>query len=199
MKIYVCGDSFCSTDAGAPGRHFSELIGATSLARGGVSNIDICFQIKEAIAQHADYVIIGTTDPGRIEIPLVNLTDENRILLENLRPGKKQKYISDTIPTFIGVEPDLATKYNLTPELRRAVQEYFKHMYDPNLKMEIDMWAIQHWLTTLENHNIRYFVLPKTFCIYEYAMKNPNEPWVFHTNELVQNQAARELETIIKP
>jgi hypothetical protein len=187
MTVFVCGDSFMAPDATAPGLHFSELLGATSLARPGVGNTDICYQIKSAIAQAATYVIIGTTDSGRIEIPVQE--HHGTISLENLRPGAAQTYISDTIPTFIGEEADLRNKYQLSAELRSAVRQYFLHIYDANLKQEVDQWAIQHWLQQLGDLDIPYLVLPKDFCIYQNA-RQAASTWTFHTDALTQQQAA---------
>ena len=186
IKVVVCGDSFMSPDPLAPGKHFSELLGAKSLAVPGVSNIDICFQIKEAINNKADYIIIGTTDSGRIELPMTNKTHDD-INLTNLRNGD---YISSTIPTFIGEEWDLKDKYKLSPEVRDAVKKYFLHIYNKDIKMLTDMWAIYFWISKLELLDIRYTLLPKSFCIYQYAIKNPTEPWTFHTDFETQKQAS---------
>jgi hypothetical protein len=186
MNVFVCGDSFMSPDPLAPGKHFSELLGSTSLALPGVSNIDTCFQIKEAIDKKADYVIIGTTDSGRIELSMTDKT-HNDINLLNLRNGD---YISSTIPTFIGEEWDLRDKHKLSPEVRDAVKKYFLHIYDKDIKILTDMWAIYFWISKLESLDIRYTLLPKSFCIYQYAIKNPTEPWTFHTNFETQEQAS---------
>ena len=177
-----------SPDSRAPGMHLSEILGATSLARPGVSNIDICFQIKSAIAHGADYVIVGTTDSGRIEIPIQDY--EGSITLDHLRPGAVQAYISDTIPTFIGEESDLVNKYALTQEQRTAVKQYFLHIYNASLKHETDMWAIEYWLEQLRTADIPYELLNKEFCIYEYARTQPESPWTFHTDALTQQKAA---------
>jgi hypothetical protein len=186
IKVVVCGDSFMSPDPLAPGKHFSELLGAKSLAVPGVSNIDICFQIKEAINNKADYIIIGTTDSGRIELPMTDKTHDD-INLTNLRNGD---YISSTILTFIGEEWDLKDKYKLSPEVRDAVKKYFLHIYNKDIKMLTDMWAIYFWISKLELLDIRYTLLPKSFCIYQYAIKNPTEPWTFHTDFETQKQAS---------
>ena len=184
MRIFVCGDSYMSPDIKAQGMHFSELMGATSLARPGVGNIDICYQIHEAIMQRADYVIIGTTDSGRIELPIAEVKS---ITLKNFRPGAEQAYISDTIPTFIGEEADLIGKYSLTMEQRTAVKQYFLHIYNANLKQETDRWAIEYWIQQLQSHNIPYLLLSKDFCIYEY---NTDSPYTFHTDAKTQILAA---------
>ena len=186
MKVVVCGDSFMSPDPLAHGKHFSELLGAKSLARPGVSNIDTCFQIKEAINSKADYVVIGTTDSGRIELSITDKTHDD-INLTNLRNGD---YISSTIPTFIGEELDLKDKYKLSPEVRDAVKKYFLHIYNKDIKMLTDMWAIYFWISKLESLDIGYTLLPKSFCIYQYAIQNPTEPWTFHTDFETQEQAS---------
>jgi hypothetical protein len=74
MRIIVCGDSFMTQDSRelAKGKHFSELLSpheVINLARGGMSNIGICFQLEQAARLTPDVVVIGTTDSERIEIP----------------------------------------------------------------------------------------------------------------------------------
>ena len=184
--IVVCGDSFMASDPRAPGRHFSEIIGAISLARPGCGNIDICFQIDEAIKLGADCVIIGTTDSARTELRMSDATVLS-LSLQNFRNGD---YISDTIPTLIGEEPDIKDKYCIEQSRRDTVKRYFIDIYDSVLKHTTDMWALEYWCSQLKEHNIQYQVLPRNFCIYEYARNNPNEPYTFHTDFATQEQAA---------
>ena len=184
--IVVCGDSFMAPDPAAAGQHFSEIMGALSLARPGCGNIDICFQIQEAIRLGANRVIIGTTDSARTELkmsadPLQDLS------LQNFRNGD---YISDTIPTLIGEELDIKDKYSIPPARRAAVKQYFVEMYDSVLKHTTDMWALGYWYQQLQNRKIPYDVLPKNFCIYTYALQHPNEPYWFHTDFATQHKAA---------
>lgn len=187
MSIIVCGDSFMAPDyKNAPGRHFSEIIKAFSLAKPGCGNIDICFQIEEAIRLHPDWVIIGTTDSARTELRLTEETVQKLSLLE-FRNGN---YISDTIPTLIGQEQDLKNKYDISTNRRESVKRYFTDIYDQTLKSTTDNWALGYWYTQLKEHNIRYKVLPKQFCIYDYAQKNPYEPYSFHTDFVTQEKAA---------
>lgn len=184
--IVVCGDSFMAPDSAATGQHFSEIMSALSLARPGCGNIDICFQIQEAIRLRADRVIIGTTDSARTELKMS--TDPlHDLSLQNFRNGD---YISDTIPTLIGEEPDIKDKYNIHPDRRSAVKQYFVEMYDSVLKHTTDMWALGYWYQQLQDRKIPYEVLPKNFCIYDYAQQNPNEPYSFHTDFATQEKAA---------
>jgi len=77
IKLAVCGDSWFSSDLEWPGRSFGEILAnqlnyeLISLARGGCSNVAIALQIDQAIAMKADVVVIGTTTPDRIEIPIL--------------------------------------------------------------------------------------------------------------------------------
>lgn len=184
--IIVCGDSFMAPDPLAPGRHFSELMSAISLAKPGCSNTDICFQIERAIELGADRVIIGTTDSARMELRLSD-HDSNMIGLGSFRNGQ---YVSDTIPTFIGDEPDLRGKYQLSPAKRLAVKQYFTEIFDYKLKNITDRWNLEYFLMQLEKNNISYTLLEKDFIIYRYAREHPDEPYTFHTDFVTQEQAA---------
>lgn len=77
-KLAICGASWFSSDLNYPGKSFGEILATRhdmeliSLARGGCSNFTISLQVNQAIAMGADLVILGTTEPDRIEIPIVN-------------------------------------------------------------------------------------------------------------------------------
>lgn len=184
--IVVCGDSFLAPDPAVPNRHFSEIMCATSLAKPGCSNIDICFQIQEAIKIKPSWIIIGTTDSARTEL---KITDEvfHNLKLENFRNGD---YISDTIPTLIGEEEDLKDKYYIHCDRRVSVKRYFTDIYDSTLKHITDMWALGYWFQQLQDCDIKYTVLDKSFCIYEYATNHPFESYSFHTDFKTQEKAA---------
>jgi hypothetical protein len=191
IKVFVCGDSFMSRDPNFPGDHFSEMLDTThvvNLAHPGVGNIDICLQLEDALQKQPDCIIVGTTDPGRIEIPVNKYRGHK---FAHFRPGPNQSFISDTIPTLIGEEPGLAEKHDLTTEQRHAVKEYFTHIYHHELKNTVDSWALGYWFGQVSYNKIPLIVLPKDFIIYEYAAKFGNqEPRVFHTDVETQRIAA---------
>jgi len=202
MKIYVCGDSFMSRDPDHPGEHFSELMSSkfdiVNLAQGGVGNIDICFQIKSAIDNRADYVIIGKTDSGRTEMLYpIGQAITGIISIEHFRAGPDQRFLSRTLSTLMGENQDIT--HNLTKEQQKAAQLYFKYMFDITLKWNIDFWAIGYWLMKLRENNIKYFVIPDFFCIYDYAVQYPHSPRLFHTDLATQQQAAELLTKEITP
>lgn len=200
MKVVICGDSFMSVDARAPGKHFSELLNydVVNLAFPGVGNIDICYQIKEAIKLQADFVVIGTTDPGRIELPYIDKHTSPEINLSNFRPGLgNYTFKSTTIPSFIGEEPDLKGVVEVSKEQRLAVKMYLAYMYNYHLKNDTDNWAIGYWTSQLEKNSIAYKILPRDFCIYT-SGQGDLVPWTFHTGFEVQEKAAREVEELIR-
>jgi hypothetical protein len=173
-------------DPHAPGRHFSEIIGAVSLAKAGCSNTDICFQIEHAIKLKANRVIIGTTDTARIELKLTELALSS-IGFDNFRNGQ---YVSDTIPTFIGESPDIAEKYPLSPVQRHTIKQYFTEIFDPALKSITDRWNLEYFLLQLQKNHITYTVLDRKFVIYKYSEQHPDVPYTFHTDFITQEQAA---------
>jgi hypothetical protein len=78
VKLAICGDSWFSGDVKYPGRSFGELLCGKnqweliSLALGGCSAFAICLQVDKAIELGADFIVIGTTTPDRIDIPIMN-------------------------------------------------------------------------------------------------------------------------------
>jgi hypothetical protein len=89
--------------------------------------------------------------------------------------------------------------HNLTKEQQQAARLYFKYMFDCTLKWNIDFWAIEYWLMKLRENNIKYFVIPNFFCIYDYARQYPHSPRLFHTDLATQQQAAELLTKEITP
>jgi hypothetical protein len=216
MRIVVCGDSFMTQDRRlqAKGKHFSELLlphEVINLARGGISNIGICFQIDQAIKLNPNVVIVGTTDSGRIEIPSGNGKFEERNGLKNIiytqfaSASIDSKYvgdatapiISDTIPTVIGEETDLIDSYTLSTDVRQAVKQYFSYMYHPEVKLLADMWAIGYWVGLLEKAGIKVIRAKEILShLYQAAYTSPTD-WVFHTEFSEQEKAANIIKKLL--
>ena len=78
MKIVVCGDSFCAASA-IPVRgigeraHFSQILQdqygheVINLAHGGMSNVGIWFQIREAIELKPNAIVYNQTWSARVD------------------------------------------------------------------------------------------------------------------------------------
>ena len=77
-KLAVCGASWFCSDPRFPDKSFPEILcqqhnwDLLTLARGGCSNLAIALQIEHAISVSADYILVQTVGPDRIEIPIVN-------------------------------------------------------------------------------------------------------------------------------
>jgi hypothetical protein len=216
MQIIICGDSFMTQDRRelAKGKHFSELLSphnVINLARGGMSNIGICFQLEQASRLEPNIIIIGTTDSGRIEIPSGHGKFNARQGLKNIvythfsSASIDSEYvgdalapiISDTIPTVIGEEQDLIESYLLPSEVRHAVKQYFSYMYHPEVKLLADSWAIGYWIMKLERSGVKVIIARETLKhLYSAAIVNPGQ-WVFHTDFIEQEIAADILKEII--
>ena len=82
----ICGDSFMASISkddnnleNGHGKHFTDILKERlgceiiTYAKGGVSNQCIRLQIDEIIKHNPHHIIIGTTSPDRIEIPLNDL------------------------------------------------------------------------------------------------------------------------------
>jgi hypothetical protein len=184
-KIFVCGDSYCSIDKNHPGKHFSEILQLTNLAYPGVSTFDICLQIKDAIAMQANFVIIGKTMPGRIEVARQGKIDKDNITDFSISEFRFA-YKSRPMHAFQDSELSTATK--------EAIRQYMTYIYDEKIKTAIDSWCLEFWVNKLNSKKIKHMILPKDFCIY----KRPEiiDP-CFHTNYETQEFAAREINQII--
>lgn len=75
MKVLVCGDSYCVTDPGFPGLHWTEKMLAQSaeieicnLAYGGCSNAMIVMQLLQGMKLQPEFVIFSFTAHGRYEL-----------------------------------------------------------------------------------------------------------------------------------
>ena len=164
MKIVVCGDSFASACTGSPGLHFSELLmdrhEVINLARGGISNVAIAFQLEQAFKLNPDVLIYTNTGGRRIEVPNNGKRFNKKLGLKNFAypymsdASSKSEYVgditapvlSDVIECFIN-EPRGDQNWRISDEMKIAVKYYITYLYDDALKDTVDNWAIEHWIT----------------------------------------------------
>ena len=195
----ICGDSFMSSDLpdrvnGSYGKHFTEILGkmlncdVVTYARGGISNQSIRLQIDEIIKHKPHHIIIGTTSPDRIEIPVddlsvVNLWDklsnhkfkpsnglynivyegfENQSLLhENFKKIKPTMY-SQTLSAILDIFEEqiwVSSKHRLSKETSDAVRLYFQNLYDMEWKRQQDTWIISEGLYKLKSLGFDFNVI----------------------------------------
>lgn len=201
MKICVCGDSFLTPDIRYPGAHFSEILAnkynheVINLARGGMSNTGICFQLEQAVNLRPDIIIFNTTDSSRMTIPTGKFVRGNG--LKNFRYTDKvsatcgSEYVGGSdAPIVDDVMVSLANdscwttlsntnKYNLTSGQQDAVRQYITYLHDADLKQVTDTWAIDYWRLFARHNGIGLL------WYYEYQLKAgttipADSPYVFH-------------------
>ena len=217
-KIVVCGDSFCSADKNRPGSHFSELLigyEVINLARGGITNTAICFQIEKAVELNADFVIFSNTSADRLDIPLnpfnPSLGLQNFIYpyesdrsTESPHVGNLTANIySDTIPTLLAPRPDLPIQ--LSQELdkkKEAIKHYISELHDTNLRHKTDEWMLGYWMSIMEAKDIKFLHINKSPIwrpIADYVSNNKDKlnQCVYHTDEHIQKIIAISLKEYV--
>lgn len=142
-----------------------------SLARSGCSNFGISLQINRAIQLRPDFIIVGCTTADRIEIPIKQQTNLIKTFLDYVKwpDGAKElgrydrsqglenvKYshavnelsieFSQPAKETIICEPInnliWANRDGLDLETISALKEYILHIYDNNIKQQIDCWMM---------------------------------------------------------
>lgn len=175
MKIVVCGDSFCAAssipikDIGERA-HFSQILednyGHTvvNLAHGGMSNVGICFQIREAIKIKPDVIVYNQTWSARVELVMNNQNFnlekglQNFIYFNPHYTSTGTEYVGDvkhgTVLSTVWQGLKDHPLVSVTDEQILAVNLYLKHLYHDGLKTETDAWMLEHWQDQILKNNI---------------------------------------------
>lgn len=207
IKVFVCGDSWCSGDTKLPGTHFSELLGpdydVTNISRGGISNTGICFQLQTAFQQSAKIVIFGTTDSSRMDVPLKpfnkNLGLKNFIYPYKSDPSYGHPFVGNLTSNILtGTISSLDRRDSLIEipdEKKKALKEYITHLFDYELESQKDEWLIEYWKNKLSNNNIKFIYLNKA---YPRLYNSERVNCQYHTSPEVQIQVAEFLKKKLK-
>ena len=196
-KLFVCGDSWMSACTTLPKTHFSELITDIldfelhSIARGGMSNVGICMQIEYAIEQNADLVLIGTSNIDRIEFIAQEAESLeincNNILYRHLSyfsthsqlaNNKLPSIISDNLVSLLDENDSFNSLYNDIPNIdqkKKALKQYYLHLYDYNLKRKQDERNLYASIHKLHLSGIPYII------IVDHESLVRNIPWLSNT------------------
>jgi len=169
--LAVCGDSWFSSELRFPGQSFPEILAERlgwnllSLARGGCSNFAIALQINRAIELGADFVLASTTTPDRIELPISAQTFDFKRGLSNIKYSPHpdlsslNKFLTD--PTIISESINNLTRpnlYNIPDEQTAALKQYVAHLYDDQVKRQMDSWIISDACHRLVNSRIPFLI-----------------------------------------
>lgn len=222
MKIVVCGDSFASADRHRPETHFSEILckygnEVVNLARGGISNVGIAFQIQAAIKLNPDAIIFTTTSHDRIDmiiddrkfIPNLGLKNFIYPYQSDASTGSKHvgntnaAILSDVVEAFLQPRPDQPAELN-DPARAEIVKHYLVYFHDVAFKKIQNDWIIGYWKYLLEEHSIPYLHVHQGGSVaqqmYEYVKQHPTliNQTVYHTDAETQIKVAEELNNVLK-
>jgi len=216
ITVVVCGDSFCSADTTDEPWHFSQLLQnqygmkVINLARGGMSNLGICFQIKQAIELAPDVIVYNQADPVRVDL-VMKPPSGKYSLKEFAYPypydssygstyvGKKDAAIFSTVHQGL----DKQKHVPVSNDQIQAVKYYHTHLFDWALKFESDSWWFGYWHQRIVESDILPVNLtgpnhledqdPIGKLMYDFVKKNPGWPKLYHTDRGTQEQVAQEL------
>jgi hypothetical protein len=215
----ICGDSFMAAkkyeeglDNGY-GKHFTEILAKKlncnliTYARGGCSNQAIRLQIDEIIKDKPDHVIIGSTNPDRIEVPTSDLTVEDyrdKWYKGNYIPsaglfnidygGYYETYVAADNEGFKKNKPTLRSEtlsnifdYTIpnliyTKAQFDALERYFNVIYDYTWKMQQDSWILSDGLYKLKRYGISYHFI--CWGLYTFDSEAHNEGFVGRESDL---------------
>jgi hypothetical protein len=175
MKIVVCGDSFCAAPtipilSVGERAHFSQMLQdqhgheVVNLAHGGMSNVGIWFQIREAIKLQPQLIVYNQTWSARIEL-MLNKQDfdvekglKNFIYSNSCYSSTGTKHVGDTKTGTVLSTAWQGLKDNpfvsINDEQVSAVDLYLKHLYNDALVTEIDNWMFEYWHEQIVKNNI---------------------------------------------
>ena len=171
---------------GLEGTHYSEILcnrlGYTPLhlARGAMSNGGIRLQVETAIEQNVDFIYAITTGSDRLEFRGAGADNQ---------PFNWRKASTEITYSYHGdvscLSPDLGnntihseTINNIlentytdpnapTLEQKDALQQYFVHLHEPDLKHRQDSWIFSSLVTLLRRSNIPFLLVDvSNFCLY---------------------------------
>lgn len=221
--IGICGDSFMAAiekDESHPdnghGKHFTEILAKKldwdiiTYARGGCSNQSIRLQIDEIIKHKPNHVIIGSTTPDRLEIPIPNLsvtayedkwTEKNYNPFNGLYNISYMNYNSESRrhEGFSKIEPTLVSETmsnifrntnldHIGKEKKNAIEQYFMYLYDYEWKSQQDSWILSEGLYKLKENKISFDIIIYNLHIHTFSShfrnvidnKNPLNPWTYY-------------------
>lgn len=223
MKIAVCGDSFCAApvipiQAVGERAHFSQILEdqygheVVNLAHGGMSNVGIWFQIREAIKLKPQFIVYNQTWSARIALMINNKNFNLQNGLKNFLYSNS--CFSSTNTEYVGNLKNSSvfstvwqglkenTFVTISDEQILAVDLYLKHLYNDEMHTEIDSWMFEYWHDKIAKAGI----LPLRFnddhvgkSAYDFYELNGRKgiDCPFHTDRATQQTIAENIQNII--
>ena len=182
--IYICGDSFCTSDKDSDIIPWHEKIpNSKSLGEVCASNLLISLQLDYALACNPSFIIVNFTSCTRGEII------------------RGEEFIAYTILNSVGDK--------LTKAERIAVELHTKHIYNINLEIYRNKCIIESVLQRLVKSNIpfifdqggfehkqdnKYFTdynqYRSKWCLWDYGDSHRHRPYFHITDQNIHNKIA---------
>jgi hypothetical protein len=175
-RLFTCGDSYMTLDH--PQKEvtsflqmFAEYKGFdhVSLGRAGATIFLIRLQIDYAIANGADYVIVGCTSSDRMDIPvrqdgdIINYLTMENILLKGYKSQveatvrqHRTMVISDTIVNLLHSNHERM----VTDEQKTAIKNYVADLHNSGLKRQENFYVLSDGLRKLQQARIPFVYIP---------------------------------------
>lgn len=149
MNIYICGDSFCTSDP-EYGASWVDLLQENlpehrviNLAKPAASNLYISLQVNYAINATADYIIAAGTSVTRNEVAVATSTEP---LLQRFADEELVAYSILSIPKH----------FDFTASQQQLLKEYHTEFFDLPLAIYRDQCLIENTLQRLVDSGIRF-------------------------------------------
>jgi len=157
MLIYICGDSFCTSDP-AYGTSWVDKFTASvpehrvvNLAVPGASNYLIYLQVKEALSKNCDYLIYHATSSIRYEFKIADsMVDVDHAYRYNL--------LNNVDPTMVcGSWYYLAKHHNqfISADQQNTISKFFSEFVDINNLIEKNKIFIEHTLSKINSSTVK--------------------------------------------
>jgi len=219
--LAICGDSWFSKDLHHQNESFGEILSIKhnlnllSLARGGCSNFSIALQVDQAIQMNPDFILVGCTDPNRIELPIqknnflenikeyFNWNANQTSAYDKLKILSNVKYtrhnslniqyewlkdptiISESINNLMFHGANSKLYNELTDQHINALRLYMVYLYDSGIKQQYDCWVISDAVRRLYKSKIPFIIYVEPLFNHEFIM---DCDWIESKNKIMFNE-----------
>lgn len=160
-KIFICGDSFGSTDPLYPGLSWAELLESKlpdnyqliNLSAVAASNLHISLQIDYSILNAADFIIYLATASFRGEVKFAEVSDYDNLLDRFVTIGKNN-HLQKNLTTFSYLSLD--NNNFLNNNQKQIIKSFYVNCIDENLLIYQNKCIIENALQKLVNSNIPF-------------------------------------------
>ena len=231
--IIVCGDSFSAAlHNGSPRDrvrdHYSQLLqdrygySVLCLARGAMSNLGICFQMREAIKIGCKYLLYHSTWGGRVnlilndhfvpELGLKNFVypfsvdessyceyvghNEHMTLANGVRYPNNNASVFSTVTQGLSQNPAV----HISKDQIEAIDGYLIHLFNEGLQKEVDGWMFEYWANKAKDAGIIPIDMksPVGQLMFDYVQTGkPEDDNPYHTDRITQEKIAKNVHETI--